>query len=351
MLFFWLAVLISFVCTLIVKKIAIKLNVFDRPDGDRKKHRSPVPLLGGVAIFVSFWLVFILAVFSKAIIFLNFSVKQIVLLFLASLILMIVGFFDDKIKLRYDWRLLFSALAIILVLAGGVNFDGITNPFGGTIGLDFIKLNSTIFGNIFVGAYVLAFLWLIGMIFTMKILDGLDGLSAGISSVGAFSIAILAGEGSRFFQPDVAVFAWILAGATIGFLFLNFYPAKIFLGEGGGQFLGLMLGVLSILAGSKIATTLLVMILPITDLFLVIIERKLAGQPVSSGDRRHLHFRLLDYGFPHFLAVLFFYFMAALFGLSAIYMSSFYKMIFLSFLLVFFVIFKISLLKIYEKKR
>lgn len=330
---------LSVLCTFLVKKLAVKLKVFDYPDKDRKLHKNPIPLLGGLGIFLSFWLgIFLYSGFIK---FTHFKINQLWLIFFAGLILMIVGYIDDTVRLKYQWRLLASVVAVLLVLAGGLNFDGITNPFGGTIGLDFWKIHTQYFGTILVGVDILAFLWLMGMMYTVKILDGLDGLSTGVVAIGALSIAGLAGGATKFHQPDVAMIAIILAATCLGFLVLNFYPAKIFLGEGGGQFLGLMIGVLAIVAGSKIATALLVMAVPIVDLVWVIISRLFNGQSVAKGDRRHLHFRLVDIGLKQWQAVLIFYGFSALFGLSALYMSSIFKIISLLLLVIAIIVIEI----------
>jgi UDP-GlcNAc:undecaprenyl-phosphate GlcNAc-1-phosphate transferase len=265
---------------------------------------------------------------------------------------MVVGYIDDAMRLKYQWRLLASVVAVLLILGGGLNFDGITNPFGGTIGLDFWKINTKYFGTVLVGVDILAFRWLMGMMYTIKILDGLDGLATGVTAIGALSIAALAGGATKFFQPDVSMVAIIFAATCLGFLILNFYPAKIFLGEGGGQFLGLMLGVLGILAGSKIATALLVMAVPIVDLMWVIVSRLFSGQSVAKGDRRHLHFRLVDIGLKQWQAVLVFYGFSALFGLSALYMSSIFKIISLILLVVAIIVIEVCVSKrqIYVRK-
>ncbi len=351
MVYFLFALLLSVVLTLIVKFFAQKLQIFDKPDAERKLHSAPVPLLGGTAIFLSFWMVIFYLYNFTDLVSKHFSIRQLVLIFIASLILMVMGYWDDKRGLPYHWRLLVSVAAALLVLAGGLNFDGITNPFGGTIGLDFLKIDSQTFGTILVGANILAFLWLIGMIYTVKILDGLDGLSTGVSAIGALAIAALTGGTTKFFQPDVSMVALVLAGACVGFLILNFHPAKIFLGEGGGQFLGLMLGVLAIVAGSKIATALLVMALPIIDLIWVMGERIFKGQSVSVGDRRHLHFRLVDSGLSHRSAVLLFYAISALFGFSALYMSSGFKLVTLLSLIVAIICLEIFVSKKQYAKR
>ena len=341
MIYFLVATFVSVLLTVIVRVFAKKLNIFDYPDKERKWHDRLTPLLGGTAIFISFWSVVFYLYNYSGIVFKNFNTKQLILFFLAGLILMIVGYCDDRFKIVYHYRLLFSVLAVLLVLAGGLNFDGVTNPFGGTIGLDFWKIQTAYFGTILVGVEIIAFLWLMGMIYTVKILDGLDGLATGVVMIGTLAVAALAGGSTKFFQPDVALIAFVLAGSCFGFLLFNFYPAKIFLGEGGGQFLGLMLGVVAIIAGSKIATALLVMAVPIIDLIWVIVSRLLSGQSVAKGDRRHLHFRLVDIGFKQWQAVLIYYGFSALFGFSALYMSSIFKIISLLFLVIAVIVIEI----------
>ncbi|MBI5221524.1 MAG: undecaprenyl/decaprenyl-phosphate alpha-N-acetylglucosaminyl 1-phosphate transferase [Candidatus Magasanikbacteria bacterium] len=352
MIYFFIAAAFSFLLTLVVKKFAQKLQIVDRPNEERKQHANAVPLLGGSAIFVSFWCIVFYLYNYSGIIFKHLNARQLVLFFLAGLIIMVVGYYDDKFKIVYHYRLLFSALSVLLVLAGGLNFDGITNPFGGTIGLDFWKIHTQYFGTILVGVEIIAFLWLMGMIYTVKILDGLDGLATGVVMIGALAVTALSGGSTKFLQPDVSLVALVLAGSCLGFLFFNFFPAKIFLGEGGGQFLGLMLGAIAIIAGSKIATALLVMAVPIIDLIYVIIGRLKNHQSISEGDRRHLHFRLVDSGFKQWQAVSIFYLFAALFGISALFMTSIWKLMTLLSLIFVVIILEtvVSRQQLYGKK-
>ncbi len=353
MIYFLVATFVSVFLTIVVRKLAQKLNIFDYPDKERKLHNRLTPLLGGTAIFVSFWSVVFYLYNYSGIVFKHFNTRQLILFFIAGLILMVIGYCDDRFKIVYHYRLLFSVLAVLLVLAGGLNFDGVTNPFGGTIGLDFWKIQTRYFGTILVGVEIIAFLWLMGMIYTVKILDGLDGLATGVVMIGAMAVAALAGGSTKFFQPDVALIAFVLAGSCLGFLIFNFYPAKIFLGEGGGQFLGLMLGVIAIIAGSKIATALLVMAVPIIDLMWVIVSRLLSGQSIAKGDRRHLHFRLVDIGFKQWQVVLVYYGFSGLFGFSALYMSSVFKIISLLFLVIAIIVMEIYIYKrqLYVRKK
>ncbi len=335
--YFFLSLVVSIIFTVIVSKIASKYNIIDIPDGDRKKHRRKVPLLGGVAIFLSFWLVVGYSFFFTDLIAKNIQPTQLLWALVGSLLLILFGIFDDIKSISPLLRLIVSSLAVILVMMGGVGLISITNPLGGIIGLDFWQINFSGLGNFLVAADLLVFFWLMGMTHTTKILDGLDGLSTGVVAIGAMMIFFLTST-TKFFQPDVRLIALILAGVCVGFLIFNFFPAKIFLGESGGLFLGFILGVLAIIAGGKIATALLVMAVPIMDLILVIWQRFKAGQPIFKGDRRHLHFRLVDRGFTQRQSVLFLYLVAFLFGVTTLILPSLYKMITLLILIVLFII-------------
>jgi len=187
------------------------------------------------------------------------------------------------------------------------------------------------------------------MMYTTKLLDGLDGLVSGITVVGSFIIFGVA-MSKNVAQPNTALLALILGGAFLGFLIFNWRPAKIFLGEGGSLFAGLILGTLAIISGSKIATTLLIMGIPILDVVWVIGRRFFNKRAVSLGDRKHLHFRLLDAGFSHQRAVIFYIFLTALFGSLALVLQTFGKLIALLILFIVMVILAGSLVFLYKKK-
>lgn len=325
MIYFVLALGLSLGLTFLAKNLAARRGLIDLPDGGRKQHGRPTPLGGGLAIFTAFWV-------SVALLSLtgqlgqNLAPERLWGVLAGGAILMIFGWFDDQRGLSPSWRLLGGVLAAFLVILGGVGLDKITNPLGGVLRLDGWQVALGPLGQIAVIADLLVFFWLLGMTYTVKILDGLDGLAAGVTAIGALMIFLVA-NGERWHQPDVALVALVFAGACLGFLFFNFHPAKIFLGEGGGLWLGFTLGVLSVIAGGKIATALLVMAVPILDLIRVVYLRLKTGQPIFHGDRRHLHYRLLDIGFSHQQAVLALYAIAILFGLTTVFLQSFNKLI------------------------
>jgi len=165
------------------------------------------------------------------------------------------------------------------------------------------------------------------MIYTTKFLDGLDGLVSGVTVIGSIILFCV----SLFWDVDqsgTSVLCLILAGSTLGFLLFNFYPARIFLGEGGSTFLGFMLGVLAIISGAKIATALLIMGIPILDVVWVII-RRLFNERHSAflGDKKHLHFRLLDIGLNQRQVVLLLYLLTLIFGSIALFQDTIGKIV------------------------
>lgn len=333
MIFFLSAFILACVVTLLIQRLAKKAGIVDRPDHELKQHSGAIPLLGGMSIFLSFWLVVWVVTSFTDLFGPNLEASKLLWIFFASIPLMIIGFLDDKYKISALLRLFISASCVLLVIFGGVGLEKITNPLGGVLYLDYWEIGS-----------VLVFFWIMGMMYTTKILDGLDGLSTGISAIASFMIFFIA-NGERWHQPDVALLALIFAGACLGFLLFNFYPAKIFLGEGGSLFIGFILGILSVVAGGKIATALLVMAIPILDLARVAFVRLRNHQPIFKGDREHLHFRLVDMGFSQRRVVLFFYVVSFLFGITTLFLQSMQKLYALVFIFGLMVIFGVWLNK------
>jgi len=328
---FIFALVLSFLLSLVLTPsfgwLAKRFEIVDRPDSERKIHKKTVPLLGGLAIFFSFNVVMLMyALFSDAITGQILWLKNILGICAGTGILALGGFLDDKYNLKARYQIIFPVLAIATVIISGIGIDFVQNPFGeGVIRLDqFQKIlfwydgfpyKMTLFADIF------TFIWLLAIIYTTKLLDGLDGLVSGITVIGAFFIFFTALNKMDFAQTDVAVLAMILAGAFLGFLVFNFNPATIFLGEGGSTMAGFLLGVLSIASGSKVGVTLLILSIPVIDLIWTIIRRIMERKSFSTADRKHLHHRLLDAGFTVKQAVLILYSMVLVFGVSAYYLQ------------------------------
>ncbi len=324
--YFLFALGLTLLVTPLVKYLALRTGAVDAPDQGRKKHLVPTPLLGGLAIFFVFWLVVgYLAIFTNR---LSEEITSVKLLgiFATSLIMVLVGIWDDFKNVSVKIRLIFVSLAIMIAILSGLKLGAITNPFGGVIPLDWRTIDLGWLGNLVLVGDVLAFFWLFGITYTAKILDGLDGLTAGIIFIGSMMIYFLT-QTDKFYQPEVGIMALVLAGTCLGFLLFNFYPAKIFLGESGGLFLGFMLAVLAIISGGKIATALLALAVPLLDLLRVLFTRWRKGRRIFEGDREHLHFRLMDAGLSHRQTVIFFYFVASIFGITTLFLQSAMKLV------------------------
>ncbi|MCG2690912.1 undecaprenyl/decaprenyl-phosphate alpha-N-acetylglucosaminyl 1-phosphate transferase, partial [Candidatus Parcubacteria bacterium] len=247
------ALLLSIIFTLLVKNFAIRRGIVDKPDLDRKIHRTATPLLGGMAIFLSFFLV--LYFVRDKLLAGDLEARHWLGFFAGACFLMIGGFLDDKYNLKPKQQIIFPILAIIAVIIGGVGIEKITNPFGGLIHLDQWRIPVMDWGGgmryFMVLADGFAVLWLMGMMYTTKLLDGVDGLVTGVTAIGGIIIFLFTMT-TKYYQPDIGLAALILAGACLGFLIFNWHPAKIFLGEGGSLLLGYVLGVLAIISGGKI---------------------------------------------------------------------------------------------------
>jgi len=326
--------LLSLFLTYIVKFFALKLSVVDNPNLDRKIHSRVTPLLGGLAVFLA---CFICLYFLREKLLLgNLTNGHWLGVFVGACFLMIGGFLDDKYHLKPSQQIIWPALAALAVIIGGVQIEKITNPFGGFLYLQYFSA-------------VLIFVWLMGMMYTTKLLDGIDGLVTSITTVGSFIIFLFTMT-TRYYQPDIGLAALVLAGSCFGFLFFNWHPARIFLGEGGSLLLGYMLGVLAIISGGKIAIALLIMGIPIMDVIWTIVRRlKIGKNPFKFSDRQHLHFRLMDLGLSQKQVVLVYCFFSATFGLSALFLQSQGKILTLALLVVVMLIFVISLNRLDKK--
>ncbi len=327
------AFLLTLIITPVIKKLALSFNIVDAPTLPRKIHKRPTPLLGGLAIYLAVALLIIIYWIFGFITDAKISENHIVAILIGGLILAVGGFLDDKYNLKPKQQIWFPVLAAIIVIISGIKITFITNPLGGVL-------------NIPVSAgLILSFFWILGLTYTTKFLDGLDGLTSGVSSIG-FIIIFIVSLSWDISSSGTSILALIMAGACLGFLIFNWHPAKIFLGEGGSTFLGFMLAVLSIISGSKIATALLIMGIPILDVFFVIIQRLKSHSSIAAGDQKHLHFRLLQKGFSHRQTVIFLYAATAFFGIFSLLLKTRGKII----VLIILIIFVISLLKFLTSK-
>ncbi|MEW8970534.1 MAG: MraY family glycosyltransferase [Mesobacillus sp.] len=292
----------SILITPLVKKFALKIGATDAPN-QRKVHAKVMPRLGGLAIYISFVIGLLIlrpeAEYNTAII-------------LGSLIIIITGVLDDMMELSAKIKMLGQlAAAGLVVVWGGVQVTFINIPFiDSQIQFGFMSIPITIF-------------WIVGITNAINLIDGLDGLAAGVSSIALITIsgmAIIMGD-----QYTVMLASIVLA-STLGFLIYNFHPAKIFMGDTGALFLGYMIAVLSLLGFKNVTfisfiVPVIILGVPISDTFFAIIRRIVNKQPLSAPDKSHLHHCLLRLGYTHRQTVLMIYAMAAFFGLAAVIFS------------------------------
>ncbi|MBI4363348.1 MAG: undecaprenyl/decaprenyl-phosphate alpha-N-acetylglucosaminyl 1-phosphate transferase [Candidatus Doudnabacteria bacterium] len=328
---FALAFFVSFVGTFLVARVAIRRKILDYPDEKRKFHDQPTPTLGGFAIFGSFFLVTLfIGILAGYLLNGNIPLRNLIGIWAGGLILMIGGYLDDKYQLPPKYSILFPILATLSIISSGIQAVSVHNPLTG----DIVLVSS-------LSSSVIVFAWVMTMTYTTKFLDGMDGLVTGISSIAALVLFGLSLT-SQVQQPQTALLAIIFAGSLLGFLILNFYPAKIFLGEAGSTFTGFMLAVLAIISGGKIATAVLVMGIPLLDMVWVILQRIGSRQSPFKGDRKHLHFKLLDLGFSQPQAVIFLYALTGIFGATALFLQSLGKLVALGILILLMIALIIS---------
>jgi len=241
----------------------------------------------------------------------------------AAFITLLIGSVDEKVKLPPFVQLSWQFVIATLVVIWGWSISYISHPLADTIvSLDMYRL-----GPLFLPGSILAVVWLLLLMNAMNWLDGVDGLAPSVGLIALFTLALLALLPSVQDSTTLSL-ALIGAGATLGFILWNFPPARIYLGTSGSWFLGLYVGIVAILTGGKIVTTLLVLAIPVLDLFSVIGQRIFSRQLPWRGDTsRHLHYRLLDYGFNPRQIVIMAILVSALLGWVALSLQTYQKII------------------------
>jgi UDP-GlcNAc:undecaprenyl-phosphate GlcNAc-1-phosphate transferase len=307
------SLLLSFVLTRYVRNVATGRGWVAAPGLDRHLHRTPLPRLGGVAIFLAFILslaIALLVSWRYPRLSFGFSAKTLVTILLPGLLIFLLGVYDDVRSVGPYFKFAVQAVAGTMLFAGGLRILDLPVLFGNHHFSWVVSLPLTI-------------LWVLAITNAFNLIDGLDGLAAGsalFSTLVVFVAALLS------HSPLVSVMTIVLTGAILGFLRFNFNPATIFLGDCGSLFIGFMLSALALRGAQKAPTIIAVAIpvvsfgLPILETTLSVLRRFISGRPVFTADREHIHHKLLQRGLSHRQVVIVLYAVSALFALLSLFL-------------------------------
>lgn len=306
----WLLLALAFVLALLltplVRELAVRRGWLDRPDGRRKSHTAPVPRLGGLAVYASFLLAcgVVLALVKDTTVFGPAFREALFHLALAGTAVVLVGLADDLWGVPPAAKLLVQGLAAFYLYNNGYRVVLLSNPFGERFDLGLLSLPITL-------------LWFIGASNAFNLIDGLDGLAAGIGMFATGTVFVTALINDSW---EASLLAAALGGALIGFLRYNLSPASIFLGDSGSLFVGFALAAIAVRGSMKASTAVallapvLALALPIFDTSLAVARRLATGRSVFEADADHVHHRLLRRGFTPQGAMILLYGVAAAFA-------------------------------------
>lgn len=299
------SLIMTLVMTPFIRQAALALKIVDRP-GKRKVHRVPIPRLGGVAVFLAWGVAVALAVHFPADPGLIAILRPVMGL---AGVVVLLGAWDDWKDLPGKAKLFAQVAIASLVFWIGPRIDRLTNPFGGTLIFPWPL------------SYLLTILWIVGMMNAMNLIDGLDGLAAGLVMIASIG---LMGAGAYLRGEASLIVLAALSGSCFGFLRYNFYPAQIFLGDSGSQFLGFILAMAALLehqykaaAAVALLVPLMALAMPIFDTGLAFVRRLRWRRSIFQADKYHLHHRLLRMGLSHRQVVLFFYLLCSYLSLMS----------------------------------
>ena len=301
------AMVVALIATPVVKSLAFKVGAVDVPKDNRRMHDHPIPRMGGLAIFFGFILSVLLYVEMT---------PQLRGMLLGGVIIVVLGIFDDIYALGAKFKLAVQIVAALVAVLSGNVIQILSNP------------------NIFSAdpwwelgwlSYPVTVLWIVAITNAVNLIDGLDGLACGVSTISALTMLVIS---LAVADAPVAIVMAALAGGCIGFLPYNLNPAKIFMGDTGSTFLGFILAVMSIQGLFKFYTIIsfavpfLMLGLPIFDTCFAFIRRIAHGQSPMHPDRSHVHHRLIDMGFNQKQAVAVLYIISAILGLCAVVLTT-----------------------------
>ena len=290
------AAVVSFLTTPMVKSLAYKVGAIDVPKDNRRMHKTPIPRLGGLAIFIAFLL--------TVLIFADID-RPIRGILLGAVMIVVLGVLDDILTLKALPKLLVQIAAAAMAVYHGCVIQFFSNP-------NVLSVPVTI-------------IWIVAITNAVNFIDGLDGLAVGVSAISTAALVVIA---LLVQEINIAVILIALFGACLGFIPYNMNPAKIFMGDTGSTFLGYILATLSVTGLFKLyaiisfAVPFLILGLPIFDICFAFLRRIARGQNPMVADRGHVHHRLIDMGFSQKQAVAIVYMLTAILGLAAVLLTS-----------------------------
>jgi UDP-GlcNAc:undecaprenyl-phosphate GlcNAc-1-phosphate transferase len=303
-----LGLLVAFFVSVITLPMIIRFSkrfgFVDQPNS-RKVHKEAKPRLGGIAI--------ILGTIAGCFV-LEPPIENMTGIITGAVILILTGIIDDRYALSAKVKIIAQIASAVVVVASGLRIEYVSLPFIAHIEFGLLSYLVTIF-------------WIVAIVNSINLIDGLDGLAGGVATIAIITILIMA-TFNPVAQASVIAFSIVLIGSTIGFLFFNFHPAKIFMGDTGSLFLGYSIAIISILGFYKSVTALSLLVpliilgVPILDTFFAIIRRALNKQKISSPDKGHLHHRLLEMGYGHRETVIIIYGISIMFSMAALVLSN-----------------------------
>ena len=301
------ALVVTLLTTPVVKSLAQKWGAVDVPKDNRRMHDHPIPRMGGLAIFFGFIL--------SVLLFVPIT-PQLQGMLLGAVIIVVLGIFDDIYALGAVLKFVIQIAAALVAVLAGNKIDVLSNPnvFSANPYWDLGWLSIPV-----------TVIWIVAITNAVNLIDGLDGLAVGVSTISSMTLLVIALVVS---EGQVALLMAALAGACIGFMPYNINPAKIFMGDTGSTFLGYVLAVVSIQGLFKFYTIIsfavpfLMLGLPLFDTCFAFIRRIAHGQSPMHADRSHVHHRLIDMGFSQKQAVAVLYVISAILGLSAVVLTT-----------------------------
>lgn len=301
------AAVVALIATPVVRSLAFTIGAVDVPRDSRRMHDHPIPRMGGLAIFFGFIL--------SVLLFLPLT-TQLRGMLLGAVVIVILGIFDDIYALSAKLKFAVQIGAALIAVLMGNQIDYLSNPN---------IFSSDPYWHLGVLSIPISVLWIVAITNAVNLIDGLDGLACGVSTISSMTMLVIA---LTVAEAQVAILMAALAGACIGFLPYNLNPAKIFMGDTGSTFLGFVLATVSIQGLFKsyaiisFAVPFLVLGLPIFDTCFAILRRLARGQSPMAPDRGHIHHRLIDMGFTQKQAVAVLYLISAILGLSAVVLTT-----------------------------